>query len=141
MTAASMSFIASPAVAGQSQQVHPGGGHSLTVPPHTSVWAIVAFLGDDLIDVTVTTEGWTKSVQGQRNENRLAEFSWANQQDYAQTLRVIAAHHGSPEQLRGGGCGSGAHEFMMGFGQRPRTLASEQAYEAVFVSFLFPNPR
>jgi hypothetical protein len=63
--------------AGQSAEA---GVRRFDLPSKSTLWGVIVFLGDDLVEVTVATARRSKSERGRFDGKRLVEFSWVNDQ-------------------------------------------------------------
>ena len=60
----------------------------IAVPPRSTLWAVVAFVGDELVEVTLATRSDSKSARGRMEGKRLAEVSWHNRSSTVERVAV-----------------------------------------------------
>jgi hypothetical protein len=60
----------------------------IDLPPRSTLWAVVAFVGDELVEVTLATRSDSKAARGRMEGKRLAEVSWHNRSSTVERVAV-----------------------------------------------------
>ena len=60
------------------------------VPPGSTLWALAVFLGDDLIEFTVSAGKDVQTLRGQYGAQRMKEYSWRNTTGTTKNVMVRA---------------------------------------------------
>ena len=110
------------------------------LPPKTTLWGVVAFFSDDLIEVTIATASQDRNVRGRFKGQRLAEHSWENDTSQPQRL-AIRAWAGKRELPHRNVRYTAGESLIIGFGNRPipadaRDREGAYPFEAVFIGFV-----
>lgn len=126
-------------VAGQNPE---DAVYFLDLPPKSTLWGVVAFFSEDLIEVTVATAKDERRVRGRFRRQRLVEHSWKNDTSQPQRIavkaRAVAANRELPARNVRYTTGE---SLIIGFGNRPvpvdgRNREGAYPHEAVFVGFV-----
>src|SRR5688572_4340974 len=114
----------------------------IELPPKTTLWGVVAFFSDDLVEVTIGTLDQSRKVRGRFRGQRLAEFSWENSSSQVQLIAVQARAVAGMRELAPSNVRlTGNESLFVGFGHRPtpadpRERQGSYPHEAVFVGFI-----
>jgi hypothetical protein len=114
------------------------------IPPKTTFWGVVMFLGEDPIEVSIATRKDSKVMRGRFDAQRLVEFSWKNKNSDTERVafrgKALAGDIDLPiSGVRGIVGAEGA--VMIGFGRRgtpdksARRLGSYR-HEAALIGFV-----
>jgi hypothetical protein len=112
------------------------------VPPKATLWSIVTFLGDDFVEVSITTKTELKELKGRFDGQRLAEYAWKNRTSETQRVgigaKVVATGRSLRPMLQRW---VSKESLYVGFGQRatpgdPADRHGAYPYDAVLVAFV-----
>jgi hypothetical protein len=134
-----LAAIATDADAGQTREA---GVYGFEIPPKSTLWGAIVFLGEDMVEVTVATSRRSQSERGRFDGKRLVEFSWANSTADVEYVKLSAKALSGDRELPWGGVKFAAEQHLfLAFGQRamPVDLSHRNGgypYDAVFVGFI-----
>jgi hypothetical protein len=112
------------------------------VPPGATLWGVVVFTADELVEMTLGAGKSVRSLRGRFNRQRLAEYSWRNTSSRPERVAIRAKALAGDRELPATKVQFlGEQNVYVGFGQRgtPDKLADRKGgypYEAVFVGFI-----
>jgi hypothetical protein len=123
-------------------QAPEAGVYRFDLPAKTTLWGVITFLGDDVVEVTVASRRRSQSERGRFDGKRLAEFSWANSSDEAEPITLSAKTLIGNRDLLPGGIRFVAQEHLfVGFGQRAKPIELSRRHggyphDAAFLGFI-----
>jgi hypothetical protein len=112
------------------------------VPPGATLWGVVVFTADELVEMTLATGKVIKSLRGRFDGHRLAEFSWRNTGSRPERVAIRARALVGDRDLPATKVQFLSEQnIYVGFGRRgtPDRLADRKGgypYDAVFAGFI-----
>lgn len=134
-----MAPMAMDADAGQTREI---GVYGFVVPPKSTLWGAIIFLGEDMVEVTAASSRKSKSERGRFDGKRLVEFSWVNSTADVERVNLGAKALSGDRELPWESVKFAAERHLfIGFGQRAMPVEVSQRHggyphEAVFVGFI-----
>jgi hypothetical protein len=131
-----------PAAVSADQQTREAGVYGFELPPKSTLWGVVSFLGEQMVEVTIRSKDRATSERGRFDGKRMTEFSWANNSSAPQFIQLTARVLDGNRELPWGSVKFAADQHLfLGFGQRPKPVEQSKRHggyphEAVFVGFI-----
>ena len=116
--------------------------YGFELPRKSTLWGVVTFLGEQMVEVTIRSKERTTSERGRFDGKRVAEFSWANNSSDPQRIQLTARVLDGNRELPWGSVKFAADQHLfVGFGQRPKPVEPSKRsggypHDAVFVGFI-----
>jgi hypothetical protein len=106
----------------------------------TTLWGVVVFQGDELVEVSIGAGSNPTTVRGRFNGRRLIEYAWRNATGTTQRVGIQARAVGTRRDLRADNVRFWGDNVVIGFGSRPVPGAREDRmgaypHDAVVIGF------
>jgi len=135
-------LAAVPSAVSAGEQAPEAGVYGFSVPPHSTLWGTVTFLGEQMVEVTIRSKDHSKSERGRFDGKRVAELSWVNTSSSPQSIQLVAKVVDGNRELSWGSVKFAAEQHLfLGFGHRPKPVELSERHggyphDAVFVGFV-----
>jgi hypothetical protein len=140
--AGALTMVAIAPTALSAEQNPEAGVSRFELPAKSTVWGVIAFLGEDMIEVTVATARKSKSEHGRFDGKRLVEFSWVNGGADVERITLSAKSLSTGHELPWAAADFAAHQHLfVGFGRRSMPIEVSDRlggypHDAVFAGFI-----
>ena len=132
----------SPSNDGVGLQTTEAGVYRVELPPKTKLWGVIAFLGEEMSEVTVASPRKPQTQRGRFDGKKLVEFSCANDANEVIHVAISARALNTQRDLSVTNARYVADQHLfIGFGHRPQPPDRQRRHggyphEAVLVGFI-----